>query len=84
MIYLSRADLNFSIEPGELFLDEAAVLVVELARRLQDRRRNVVRPNVLQMSMEVWFITNTAASNQPQIDKSDHEEMLKSQIAKLT
>ena len=72
LIYLSRADLNFSIEPGELFLDEAAVLVVELSRRLQDRRRNVVRPNVLQMSMEVRFITNTAASNQPQTDKSSN------------
>ena len=68
---MSRFDLNFSIETGELFLDEAAVLVVELARRLQDRRRNIVRPNVLQ-SMEVWFIsiTNIAASIQPQTGKS--------------
>ena len=52
---MSRFDLNFSIETGELFLDEAAVLVVELARRLQDRRRNVVRPNVLQMSMKLVY-----------------------------
>ena len=40
-------NLNFAVEPGEFLLDEAAVLVVELARRLQDRRGDVVCPNVL-------------------------------------
>ena len=45
-------NLDFSVKPGELLLDEAAVLVVELARRLQDRRRNVVRPNVLQINVD--------------------------------
>ena len=46
-------NLNFSVEPGELFLDEAAVLVVELAWRLQDRCGNVVCPNILKMSIEL-------------------------------
>ena len=44
-------NLNFAIEPGEFLLDEAAVLVVELARRLQDCCGNVVGPNILKIFM---------------------------------
>ena len=40
-------NLDFTIKPGEFLLDEAAVLVVELARRLQDRCGDVVCPNIL-------------------------------------
>ena len=49
MNIISIMDLDFAVEPRELLLDEAAVLVVELARRLQDRRGDVVGPNILKI-----------------------------------
>ena len=49
MNIISIMDLDFAVEPRELLLDEAAVLVVELARRLQDCRGDVVGPNILKI-----------------------------------